>query len=72
MTAAEWYALAKEGGAYLAPFLLAALFWMDRERKRLIAENKVKEDRLVGLSERCITVMTEMKERLFFHGERKA
>jgi hypothetical protein len=65
-----WFQLAKEGGAFVAPFLLGAIAWQEIERKRLLAENKEKDDRLVKLSEQFITVATEMKTFLF--NERKA
>ena len=70
MTIEQWFALAKEGGAYVSPLLLGAILWLNADRKRLIEENKLKDDRLVALSERFITVATELKTFLF--SERKA
>lgn len=70
MTAAQWFALAKDGGAYIAPFLLGAILWLNADRARLIAENKLKDDRLVSLSERSLTVFAEVKTFMF--NERKA
>lgn len=70
MTIEQWFAFVKEAGAYISPLLLGALIWMDRDRKRLIAENMKKDDRLVDLSERSIAVATELK--VFLFNERKA
>ncbi len=66
----QWFALAKEGGAYISPLLLGAILWLNSERKRLIEENKLKDDRLVILSERSLTVIAEVKTFLF--NERQA
>lgn len=65
MSAEQWFQLAKDGGAYIAPFLLGALLWMNTDRNRLIAENKLKDDRLVALSERSLTVFAEVKTFMF-------
>lgn len=65
MTMEEWFTLAKDGGAYISPLLMGAVFWLNADRKRLIEENKLKDDRLVALSERSITVATELKTFLF-------
>lgn len=70
MTLSEWVELGKQGGAVLVPFLLGAIFWMNLDRNRLIAENKLKDDRLVKLSEKSIEVWTEVRAFLFH--ERKA
>lgn len=69
MSLAEWFAFAKEAGAYISPLLLGAILWLNEDRKRLIAENKQKDDRLVSLSERCLTVFAEVKTFMF--NERK-
>lgn len=66
----QWFQWAKEGGAYVAPFLLGALIWLNIDRARLIAENKEKDDRLIVLAERIITLTAELKTYLF--SERKA
>lgn len=69
MEIAQWFSLVKEGGAYVAPLLLGAILWLNQDRKRLIAENKLKDDRLVSLSEQSIAVSTELK--MFLFNERK-
>jgi hypothetical protein len=66
---AQWFSLVKEGGAYVAPLLLGAIIWLNQERKRLIEENKLKDDRLVSLSEQSIALAAELK--MFLFNERK-
>jgi hypothetical protein len=61
----SWFALVKDGGAYVAPLLLGAIFWLNQDRNRLIAENKAKDERLVILSEQSIAVAAELKMFLF-------
>jgi hypothetical protein len=65
-----WFQLAKEGGGYLSPFLLGAIIWLNMDRKRLIDDNAKKDQRLEALSDRIITVATELRTYLF--SERKA
>lgn len=65
MTLEQWFQYVKDGGAVAAVLLLGAVIWLDRDRDRLIAENKSKDDKLVSLSERTVTVMTEIKTFLF-------
>jgi hypothetical protein len=65
MTLEQWFQFVKDGGAVSAVLLLGAVLWLDRDRKRLIADNKSKDDKLVSLSERTVTVMTEIKTFLF-------
>jgi hypothetical protein len=65
-----WFQLAKEGGGYLSPFLLAAIIWLNMDRKRLIEDNNKRSERLEALADRIITVSTELKTYLF--SERKA
>ena len=55
---------------YISPLLLASTLWLNEDRKRLIAENKQKDDHLVSLSERSLTVFAEV--RTFMFNERKA
>lgn len=55
---------------YISPLLLAAILWLNADRSRLIAENKLKDDRLVALSEQSLTVFAEVKTYLF--SERRA
>lgn len=70
MEIAQWFALVKEGGIYVAPLLLGAIFWLNADRNRLIQDNKLKDERLLDLSERSIAVAAELKTFLF--NERKA
>ena len=70
MSIEQWFDLAQRGGAILCPFLLGAILWLNQDRNRLIAENKLKDDRLVSLSERSLTVFAEV--RSFMLNERKA
>lgn len=65
MTLEWWFQIVKDGGAVAAVLLLGALVWMDRERRRLVEENKLKDGQLVNLSERTVIVMTEIKTFLF-------
>lgn len=69
MEIAQWFSLVKEGGAYVAPLLLGAIFWLNQDRKRLIEENKTKDQRLVTLSEQSIALAAELK--MFLFNERK-
>ncbi len=66
----DWLSYVKEGGAYCAPLLLAALYWMDKERRRLLKENKDQDTKVHALAERVITVTTEMKTFLFHERKR--
>jgi len=66
----DWITWAKEAGAYISPLLMGAVFWLNTDRSRLIAENKLKDDRIVDLAERVIAVSTELKMYLF--NERKS
>lgn len=70
MSAADWYAFVKEGGAVAAVLELGALVWMNVDRNRLIAELKAKSDKVDSLAERLIVVATEIKTFLF--SERRA
>jgi len=57
----QWIDLAQRGGAIICPFLLGAIMWLNQDRKRLIEENKLKDERLVSLSERSLTVFAEVR-----------
>lgn len=70
MTLEQWFTFAKEAGVYIAPLLMGGMYWLNEDRKRLIAENKQKDDHLVSLSERSLTVFAEV--RTFMFNERKA
>jgi hypothetical protein len=68
----QWYQWAKDGGAVLSPFLLAALFWLNGDRNRLIESIKEKDDKmsekddkLASISERTLVLLTEIKALLF-------
>ncbi len=64
----QWFQWAREGGAYLSPFLLGALVWMNFDRNRLLAELKVKSDKVDELAERIIVVATKLQMFLFNRG----
>ena len=66
----DWITWAKEAGAYISPLLMGAVIWLNTDRNRLILENKQKDERLHGVSERLLVVATELKMYLF--NERKA
>lgn len=65
MTLEWWFQVVKDGGAIAAVLLLGALIWMNIDRNRLIDELKVKDEKLVSLSERTITILTELRTFLF-------
>lgn len=56
-----WFDLARTGGAYIAPFLLAALLWMTKDRNRLLTRLEEKSTKVEDMAERMIVVMTEVK-----------
>lgn len=71
----QWFGMVKEGGAYVAPLLLGAIYWLSADRKRLLKSLadkdtllKEKDDKLLSLSERTLTFMAEIKTFLFQHG----
>lgn len=75
MTAVEWFSLVKEGGAYVSPLLLGAIFWLSADRNRLLNSLKAKDDllkekddKLASLSERTLVFMAEIKTFLFQGG----
>lgn len=75
MTEIQWFAMAKEGGAYISPLLLGAIFWLSADRKRLLESLKAKDDllrekddKLASLSERTLVFMAEIKTFLFQGG----
>lgn len=57
----DWFDLAQKGGAYIAPFLLAALIWMTHDRNRLLTRLEAKSEKVEDMAERMIVVMTEVK-----------
>lgn len=61
--------IAQKGGAYVSPLLLLGLVMVLRDRQRLIDTLKTKDDQIMSLAERIITVSTELK--LFLFTERK-
>jgi hypothetical protein len=66
----DWIAWAKEAGAYISPLLMGAVIWQERERLRLLDENKALTGKVEALAERIITVATRLDQFLF--NERKA
>ena len=48
---------------------MAALLWLRADRERLLADIKLKDERLADLAERLIVVSTELK--VFLFNERK-
>lgn len=67
MTAAEIFEFVKNGGGYCSPLLLIALIWMERDRSDLLRKLEDKSAKVDSLSERTITVLTELKG-MFGHG----
>ena len=61
----DWLTYVTNAGGYASPLLLAALFWFEKERRRLLDEVKQRDQKLDGLSERCLTVMVELRMFLF-------
>ncbi len=57
----DWFSYVKEGGAYCAVLLLAALYWMNNERLRLLKELKEQDTKVHALAERVVTITTELK-----------
>lgn len=57
----DWLDYVRSAGGAVAPLLLGALFWMDRERRRLLAELSQRDTRLADLTERLITVTVELR-----------
>ena len=70
MSAADLFDYVKNGGAYCAPLLLLALYWVSNDRTRLLRELRDRNQRLDVLADRAITVMAELKTFLF--SERKS
>lgn len=65
MTLEWWFQVVKDGGAIAAVLELGALVWLNVDRKRILDENRSKDQQLVSLAERTITIMTELKTFLF-------
>lgn len=70
-----WVTFVTEGGKYCAVLELAALLWMNADRKRLLesltkkdALLKEKDDNLASLSERTLTFLAEIRTFLFQNG----
>lgn len=70
-----WVAFVSEGGKYCAVLELAAIIWLNVDRKRLLESLsakdvllKEKDDKLLSLSERTIVSITEIKTFLFQGG----
>lgn len=65
VTGIDWFDFVKNGGNYASPLLLAALFWLNSERSRLLAELDRREEKLENLAERWLVVVTELRMFLF-------
>lgn len=65
----DWFAYVKEGGAWCAPLLLGAVFWMNAERVRLLQELKESNSQKDALTERVLTIVAELK--IFLFNERR-
>lgn len=61
----DWLTYVKDAGGYASPLLFGALIWLEKERRRLLDEVKLRDDKLASLSERCLTVMVELRTFLF-------
>lgn len=70
MSQEQIFDFVRQGGAYCAPLLLLALYWLSREYRRVQSENKEKDKQLLDLSMQIVTVTTEIK--VFLFQERKA
>lgn len=57
----DWFSYVKEGGAYCAPLLLMAIYWLLTERARLLQELKEQDTKVYALAERVVTITTELK-----------
>jgi hypothetical protein len=75
VTEIQWFAMVKEGGAYVSPLLLGAIIWLSADRNRLLESLnakdillKEKDDKLASLSERTLVFMAEIKTFLFQGG----
>jgi hypothetical protein len=66
----DWFSYVKEGGAYCAPLLLCAVYWMNTERVRLLKELKERDIKMEALAERVVTISTEMNTFLFHERKR--
>lgn len=69
-TTIDWFSYVKDSGASAVPLLLGALIWMNAERRRLLEENKEKDEKIEALATQVITLAAEIKTFLF--NERKA
>lgn len=68
-TGFDWFDFVKTGGNYVSPLLLAALFWLNSERSRLLSELEKRNDKMEELAERWLILVTEL--RTFLFSERK-
>ena len=68
----DWISYVKDGGAYCAPLLLGAIYWMNTERVRLLGELKERDSKTEDLAERVITLVAEMKTFLFHERKRSS
>jgi hypothetical protein len=75
MTQEALFAFVKEGGAYCAPLLLLAIFWLEVDRRRLLKSLSDKDEtiaskdaKIESLAERVIEVATAVRTFLFSKG----
>ena len=68
----DWLSYVKEGGAYCAPLLLGAIYWMNTERTRLLKELKERDSKIESLAERVVTLVAEMRQFLFHERKRSS
>ena len=70
MEAFDWIGFVQKGGAFCSPLLLAALYFLNAERVRLLSELKERDEKIETLAERVLVITTELRNFLF--NERKA
>jgi hypothetical protein len=66
----DWFPFAEKAGVYVSPLLMAALFWMNIERNRLLTQIEQKDLKIESLAERIIAVTARLDQFLF--NERRA
>lgn len=69
MSTEQLVAYVQAGGAYCAPLLLMALFWMNKERRDLLTKLEAKSLKVESMAERMIVLMTEL--RMLMDGGKK-
>jgi len=64
-----WLAFMERAGAVAAVLEFGALWWLNADRNRVVADLKVKSAEVTDLAKQVITVATEL--RVFLFNERK-